>query len=311
MIIFLLSRKLGGGNLVLQKFCERSDLVVASTVVDHENISFENSIELFKFRDRFRNVFYVLSAASFFIFRIFYLRKRLTVTHNFFLLPLILLPRYFSRRVIFLAQDLDFEFFSGLTRYVMLFSLRRFAAAGGRVETSSQLLCDRYAEWGIPSIINPRLNRALYNFCDSICDNVNTTSVSKHYDFIFLIRNGRHKNPLRTIQYIQKATDSGYEVLVINFGNFDLSSLECTVVGCQPRPTFLRMLQSSRAFVCLSTWEGFGLPNVEAAALGLDVFSTEIPSVTYLRDVGYQHLYSIERLEEILNAQDYCDDVFW
>ncbi|MEQ9997200.1 glycosyltransferase [Pectobacterium versatile] len=104
----------------------------------------------------------------------------------------------------------------------------------------------------------------------------------KKYDAILILRDGDYKNPLETYEIFNRIKNLGCRVVLINASKRMIE--EEGVVNNLDRNDFIKMLNMSNCFICLSAWEGLGLPNLEAYALGLNVISTSIPSAILLKE---------------------------
>ncbi|MDY4376086.1 glycosyltransferase [Pectobacterium carotovorum] len=104
----------------------------------------------------------------------------------------------------------------------------------------------------------------------------------KKYDAILILRDGDYKNPVKTYEIFNNIKNFGGKVILINASKRMIE--EKGVMNNLNRNDFIKMLNMSNCFICLSDWEGLGLPNLEAYALGLKIISTSIPSAILLKE---------------------------
>ncbi len=108
----------------------------------------------------------------------------------------------------------------------------------------------------------------------------------KLYDAILVLRDGDYKDPNSTLRVFLHLKEKGYKVALINASRAAISGPN--VFESLSRDKFLSLLSSSKFFICLSCWEGLGLPNLEAYCLGLSIISTPIPSAVILNKLDSQ-----------------------
>lgn len=119
----------------------------------------------------------------------------------------------------------------------------------------------------------------------------------KVYDAIFILRDGDYKNPIKTYEIFNDFKKLGYKVILINASKRKIE--DEGVVNNLERDEFIKMLSMSKCFICLSDWEGLGLPNLEAYALGLNVISTPVPSAVLLNEFDDVHVKICDEIVDI------------
>lgn len=119
-------------------------------------------------------------------------------------------------------------------------------------------------------------------------------SGQKVYDALLILRDGEYKNPESTLRVFNFLKGKGLRVALINGSKLNVVS--DNVFQALDRDRFISLLGSSRCFICLSEWEGLGLPNIEAYCLGLSIISTPIPSAKLLNKLDSNAVTVIEKV---------------
>ncbi|QQZ29924.1 hypothetical protein HMY34_14790 [Thiothrix subterranea] len=109
----------------------------------------------------------------------------------------------------------------------------------------------------------------------------------KNYDALIILRDGAYKAPQETLELFEKLKNKKKIIMINNskinnnLTNGDNNSL---ILGTMSRKDFLATLCKSHYYICLSKWEGLGLPIIEAYLAGLNVISTPIPSAIIINN---------------------------
>ncbi|WP_230350756.1 hypothetical protein [Lelliottia sp. WAP21] len=104
-------------------------------------------------------------------------------------------------------------------------------------------------------------------------------------DALLVLRDGEYKGCDETIALFESLNDAGIKTILINQSRKIVNSKHAMFIrDGLPRHEFLQYVSSTRYFICLSKWEGLGLPNLEAFCLGAKVISTPIPSSLILKE---------------------------
>ncbi|WP_449567017.1 hypothetical protein [Lelliottia nimipressuralis] len=107
----------------------------------------------------------------------------------------------------------------------------------------------------------------------------------KSFEALLILRDGKYKGCDETIDLFESLNDAGIETILVNQSRKTVhSKYSMFIKDGLPRNDFLRYINSTRYFICLSQWEGLGLPNFEAFSLGAKVISTPIPSSLILKE---------------------------
>lgn len=128
-------------------------------------------------------------------------------------------------------------------------------------------------------------------------------NISKRvYDVVAVIRDGEYKAPQRTIKVLEELAERGYNVVAINGTRRDYK--QQFFIGNLNRKDFINILSNTKVFLCLSKWEGLGLPNFEAYVCGCDIISTPIPSGCLLVNVDAE---SIDIIDDVASHEEISD----
>jgi hypothetical protein len=107
----------------------------------------------------------------------------------------------------------------------------------------------------------------------------------EHSDALLILRDGAYKGYDETIALFESLNSAGIKTILINQSRKVVNSkYSMFIKDGLPRCEFLQYVNSTRYFICLSKWEGLGLPNLEAFCLGAKVISTPIPSSLILKE---------------------------
>lgn len=103
-------------------------------------------------------------------------------------------------------------------------------------------------------------------------------------EVVLVVRDGTYKAPERTLKTAIELSKQNVEFVAINATRKSISSINA--IKNVSRSEFIDILLRSKIFICLSKWEGLGLPNVEAYLAGCRVISTAIPSALILKKIN-------------------------
>lgn len=118
-------------------------------------------------------------------------------------------------------------------------------------------------------------------------------AIEKDIDAVAIIRDGKYKDPVKTLQVMMALESKNYNVLIINASRQVLSGNN--FISNVHRKEFLDVLLKTKVFVCLSQWEGLGLPNLEAFVAGCHVVSTAIPSALVMQEHALEGINVLEQ----------------
>ncbi|MGR4050040.1 glycosyltransferase [Kosakonia cowanii] len=128
------------------------------------------------------------------------------------------------------------------------------------------------------------------------------SNAKRVYDVVAVIRDGEYKAPQRTLRVLEELAERGYNVVAINGTRRDYK--QQFVIGNLNRKDFMSILSTTKVFLCLSKWEGLGLPNFEAYVCGCDIISTPIPSGCLLANIDAE---SIDIIEDASSPEEISD----
>lgn len=124
----------------------------------------------------------------------------------------------------------------------------------------------------------------------------------KKNDLLAVVRDGSYKAPLRTTEVMNAM--HGVDCIIVNSTRGDLTG--DNVISNVDRDNFVRLLNESKIFLCLSKWEGLGLPNIEAYVAGCHVVSSPIPSAQILQKIDPDAIsiirddMSVEEIQKVI-----------
>lgn len=181
----------------------------------------------------------------------------------------------------------DFRYFHAFSKnflYRTLFSnyLKYEWRRSGHIITCSEFSIDELEKHvGYP---RERVVKSFFGINEKIFD-VPRNQV-KEYDIIYVGHFDKHKNHVPLIDALA-LVDKNLKVLFVGVDNGLQASLEVRAKGCGLRNVLFKTVRNetevwklytkSRIFVSPSLYEGFGMPTIEALALGLPIVLSDIP----------------------------------
>lgn len=129
----------------------------------------------------------------------------------------------------------------------------------------------------------------------------------KSIDAIAIIRDGKYKEPDKTLQVMQSLERKNYNVCIINASRQTLSGIN--IINNLSRKEFVDLLLKTKVFVCLSQWEGLGLPNLEAFVAGCQIVSTAIPSALAMKDYELEGIHILDENYKVEMAANKIEEV--
>lgn len=172
-----------------------------------------------------------------------------------------------------LVQDVEVDFYPGKIKFIGKVFWRNYLLSKNLIFTN-QILCSK---------IIPGKNTKVEGFSFVPFTMDIDHYLSKDIDVLCIIRDGQYKDPQRTLEVMGLIKAKGWHVKVINASRQEITN-ENTFNNCN-REQFLKLLNRTKVFICLSAWEGLGLPNLEAFVAGCEIVSTPIPSAVTLKAI--------------------------
>ncbi|EQB7359771.1 hypothetical protein ACYTKI_001776 [Escherichia albertii] len=123
----------------------------------------------------------------------------------------------------------------------------------------------------------------------------------KIYDALMILRDGDYKNYNLTLSEFYRLNNNGFTVALVNASRNSLP-FNPLIFSNLRRDDFIKVLMMSKRFICLSKWEGLGLPNLEAYSLGLEIISTKIPSAQIIEEIDPNAITIIDSIEQVEKA---------
>lgn len=180
------------------------------------------------------------------------------------------------------VQDVEADFYPQPIKPIGVWLWNNYLKSKNIIFTNQQLLSksvkSKHAHVdGFPSV-DLELTKQIYR-------NTIAPEYGNHdFDAVMILRDGEYKNPTATLNCFKFLVSNGLKVAIINSSKLSIESdnENGVVFNALSRDEFLRLLTRANFFICLSSWEGLGLPNIEAFVLGVKVISTNIPSASLL-----------------------------
>ncbi|MEE9684330.1 glycosyltransferase [Lelliottia amnigena] len=123
---------------------------------------------------------------------------------------------------------------------------------------------------------------------------------------MMILRDGKYKGFKQTFELFEYLNDNNIPTLLINQSRNKIVTRHLHMVReGLPRNEFMELMNKVDYFICLSEWEGLGLPNFEAFSLGVKIISTEIPSALIINEVSPESIsFETEflRIKEIIET---------
>ena len=198
------------------------------------------------------------------------------VLYNFF--PTQLISAHPHSRKICIVQDIEYRFFKRLSKISKLLCLNIWKQC--HVITTSSYLEAFLRRLKIVPLFSADIG--ISNNVLSLADSSSSAISDRHFDFLLIAKKGFHKRGLETISLAQDLAKVGYKVLLIDQTDFHSTTSSIpslSVLPAQPHASLINLLQDSKVFISLSRAEGYGLPPLEALALGCYVIATNSPSI--------------------------------
>lgn len=190
-----------------------------------------------------------------------------------------LIPNFSKFQPFWLAQDLEYRFFTGKKRWLMKKVLFSIAHKTSLVVTSNWL-----------ALFFKRIHCHLVFSADvGISRNFSAPNKlgesSRSIDFLLIAKKGTHKRLTETRAVAIKLAEQGFRVTLIDQ---DQSSLEVNLppllsIYDAVTPSRMRtFFEDTSVFISLSRAEGYGLTPLEALSMGCEVVTTKTPSTSGL-----------------------------
>ncbi|MCS5449770.1 glycosyltransferase [Enterobacter huaxiensis] len=151
-----------------------------------------------------------------------------------------------------------------------------------------------------------------FAYIDNDIEKSNVTKDNDKFSTALLIlRDGKYKGYEETISLFEHLNSVGIKTFLINQSRSDIiSDYQSNIKSGLPRDLFLEFMNHTEYFICLSQWEGLGLPNLEAFSLGKKIVSAPIPSALILHkeypdcislDTTFENITNIISNEKLKN----------
>lgn len=187
-----------------------------------------------------------------------------------------------------LVQDVEVDFYPNKFKWVGKILWKNYLSAKILIFTNSTLA----------HRINNNTNKERIDGFSFVPFEIEKTGPDeKTIDAVAIVRDGRYKDPEKTLQVMTALEKQNFKVCIINASRSVLTGEN--VISNVNRSDFLNILLKSKVFICMSKWEGLGLPNLEAFIAGCDVVSTPIPSAIALNDSKLGNINLVDENETV------------
>lgn len=293
MNIFILSSKIGGGNLfLLERFSDEHCRFHSVNIVDKPNIipqPTRRMIPYMSLKNKYRHYGYVIMCFCFMWYILKTpIKRKMICAHVLFAMCSFILPRTKLMGVVLYLQDYELGFYRNIfIQMVLQKALRVWTSKGGIIKVTNESIHKKFKKDGVVTSVDEQAMSVLVSLAEPSTDMaLYRQRVKKDYDFLMCLRNGQHKRTNLAKKIAKGLAQKNNKLVVVNFtdAEFELPD-PSLVIEELDRESFLRLMCRCKTFINTSKWEGFGLPNLEAHFLGLKIISDEIPSSVYIRDV--------------------------
>ncbi len=231
------------------------------------------------------------NAISFFALSLYGLfNKNYIATHHLTALFNFIKPCKFS-----FIQDVECDFYPKKFRFAGNFLWRNYLKSRHHIYTNQYLY---------EKVMPCHHSISIPGFPYMFEDKPYTFSVEesqKTLDAIVVLRDGQYKNSCGTLKLFELLLKNNLNVQLVNLSRQKLSSILAPYVNnVLKRKDFLSLLAKSKYYICMSEWEGLGLPNLEAYHLGLGIISTPIPSALLIKKHNPESVYITSNFDEVV-----------
>ena len=215
-----------------------------------------------------------ISTAIFLIYSFYYsIKYKPTIIYTHIATSLI--PNFSSQKAIWLAQDIEYRFYSGKLKSIFKVVFKRIASNTNLLVTSNYL--GRYFRRIGGRIIyekNIGISKKIFGNLLIPADKL------REVDILIIAKYGEHKRGGESKILAKYFSDQGLKVTLINQMSDDLLPNDnLRLMGTVSHTQMLQLLLTSKIFINISRSEGFGLVPLEALHAGCMVATTPTPSI--------------------------------
>jgi glycosyltransferase involved in cell wall biosynthesis len=206
-----------------------------------------------------------------------------------------IIPNFSNYKALWLAQDIEYRFYKGLTRKIIKILISRLVKEANLIVTSQSL--GKYFR---------RINSHII-FCDDIgiskmiFNNIIVKDwIVREIDILIISKFGEHKRGQESKYIANLLANIGFKVTLIDQKIFKNSyNNNLSIISSVNNYELRDLLNNTKIFINLSRSEGFGLVPLEAMYMGCKVVSTPVPSLNNIKD---NRLISIRGSELIIES---------
>ncbi|TYK64722.1 glycosyltransferase [Colwellia echini] len=290
LIVHVPRLSLSGGNIITMELCNEF-ITKGYKVILFDGFQFHlfEQADLKKRNKGVLNTFLNLLAFIGCSFVSLFSMQKVIATHHLTAMFSFVRPTYYA-----FVQDLEVDFYPNKIKRIGAFFWRNYLKSNVKIYTN------RYLQLQVGLAGEATCKGAIFTN-ELLHPRVNTKF--SDIDFFMVLRDGDYKGSGITLSVFQELYNKGYKVVLVNCSKqkLDRKEYEQNIYSSMARSDFLSLLSRSKCFICLSVWEGLGLPNIEAYLNGVAVISTPIPSANLLASVSQT---SISLLEKEVNVSN-------
>ncbi len=195
-----------------------------------------------------------------------------------------------------LVQDVESQFYPKKIRFIGDVLWRNY------LRSKKLIITNEYLAEKIGRDFENSSGFAYIDSANTINSNVTGIQNKVETTALLILRDGQYKSHRETISLFEELNDAGICTVLINQSRTRIcSKYNENIKDGLPREDFLKCLSQTKYFICLSEWEGLGLPNFEAFSLGVRIISTPIPSALIIKNNYPESISFDTQLTDIIN----------
>lgn len=194
-----------------------------------------------------------------------------------------------------LIQDVEINFYPLKYRNLFSFFWKNYLKAPVHIYTNPYLedLVSNGTSKHCKGVIIPGGLGGDYSSC-------NKQQIHRVIDFVLILRNGEYKSFECVLNLFFQLVEQKYKVVLVNQSNYRFpENYDDHLMNSVNRVEFLKLLAKSKCYICLSEYEGLGLPNIEAYLSGCSIVSTKIPSMKLLMKFSKRDLFALNTCSDV------------
>jgi glycosyltransferase involved in cell wall biosynthesis len=186
-----------------------------------------------------------------------------------------LIPNFSGQKAVWLAQDIEYRFYGGKAKSIFKIVFKKIASNANLLVTSDYLgRFFRRIGSRIIYVKNIGVSRKIFGELSI------SASALRENDILIIAKYGAHKRGIESKILAKYFSAQGLKVTLINQMSGDVMPNDnLKLMSAVSHGQMLQLLLTSKIFINLSRFEGFGLVPLEALYAGCMVVTTTIPSI--------------------------------